>query len=93
MLWEVGPKANPDFELLYSEVRWWYLEVDGKGGRVIREIGFQGQGKPIVVGPFGRNYGVWTDSPPLHDWSQFERIGQAEFDRCWKLWCVAARAP
>ncbi len=55
------PKANPDFDELYDSVRKWWVEIDEKSAPC-REIGFDVNNNPIVIGPFGENHGLWTDS-------------------------------
>jgi len=77
------PKANPDFEDLYREVGYWFLEVENE--KIVREIGFSKQGAPIVIGPYGRNFGMWTDSPILLDplESGYEEIQEKDFEKYW----------
>lgn len=62
ILQKVIPAANPDFEKFYPKTRKWWVEIDDEG-RPLREIGFNAENKPIVLGPFGRNYGFLVDSP------------------------------
>ncbi len=74
------PKANTDFDALYTEdVSYWIIEYsnsnDGKG-YVNREVGFDKNNIPIVIGPYKDNYGFWTDSV-MHI-SDFESIGGYE---------------
>ena len=76
------PKANPDFEPLYPKVRRWLVEVDDDGESV-REIGLDEHGAAITVGPWERNYGLWTDSPGPFPAESAQEISQAEFDRVW----------
>lgn len=62
LLKRVIPEANPDLETqLYPQTRKWWIELDEK--RIAqREIGFNEEGIPIVIGPIGRNYGLAVDS-------------------------------
>lgn len=85
------PKANPDFEDLYREVSYWFLEVENE--KIVREIGFSKHGEPIVIGPYGRNFGMWTDSPILLDPLEYgyEQIQAEDFEKYW-LEVAATRA-
>ena len=53
--------ANPDLGPLYTEVAYWYVEVEQD--RVVREVGFAANGRPILGAPMGRNPGTWTTIP------------------------------
>jgi hypothetical protein len=84
------PRANPNFDDKYRDVRVWWLEIDDKDSKPNREIGFGSDGKPIVIGPYGNNYGFWTDSDESVDvaWGspvEAERFNQA-WDRFEKEW-------
>ncbi len=81
----VLPEANPDFEHLYKSVSYWYLELDGC--KPVREIGFTDAGEPIVVGPFGSNYGMWTDSPCLLAALDFPSVPAEDFQAVWDAFC------
>jgi hypothetical protein len=54
------PKANPDFEDTFSEVEYFWLEIDDSG-QVQREIGFNKSGEPVTAAPLGKNLGIFTD--------------------------------
>jgi len=54
------PRANPDNELLYPQVRSWALELDDLGWPQ-REIGLDSSGKPLFCAPNDRNTGFWPD--------------------------------
>ena len=53
-------RCNPDFEAQYPSVERWYVEIDVSKALVMREIGLDESNRPIVLGPFGRNDGLWT---------------------------------
>lgn len=57
------PAANPDLEKLYDRVRVWWLEIEDTG-EPIREIGFDVEGQPIVLGPVGPTPGC-SSTPPM----------------------------
>lgn len=75
------PKASPDFENLYPRVVYWFLELTAS--KPTREIGFDRAGAPIVFGPAGRNYGLWTDSPVLFESADYPAIAKDEFESIW----------
>ena len=85
VLFAVLPMANPDFESLYPSVRSWLLEVD-ESNRPIREVGMDHSGTPLVIGPFGRNYGFWTDpGEPLDNFGlSMAPSSQQEFESAWQ---------
>ena len=61
LLQKIIPAANPDLESLYPETSYWWVEIDDDG-RPKREIGFNAEDEPIVLGPLGRNFGFLVDS-------------------------------
>lgn len=77
------PKANPDFNHLYAFVRSWHIEVNEQTGVPEREIGFDGEGKPIVAGPVDKNMGFWTDSDMTFDIAQHTQISAEQFETEW----------
>ncbi len=80
------PDANPDFESRYPQVRRWLVEVDDTG-RVVRELGLDGEGVPVVAAPWGRNYGYWTDvEEPIPEFTR-EEIDPTIFYEAWKIFC------
>src|SRR5205814_1974306 len=87
VLQKIIPAANPDLEKLYSKTRKWWLEIDDTG-KPWREIGFDADMKPIVLGPVGRNFGFLVDSSD--DWSTSQEDSAeaaAGFERTWQgLW-------
>jgi hypothetical protein len=54
------PRANPDHEDKYPEVRAWALELSDEG-LPIREVGMSGSGHALFRAPNSRNTGFWTD--------------------------------
>jgi len=77
------PRANPDFEKLYNNVRLWWIEVDDKSGTPEREIGFDENNIPIVAAPFHDNYGLWTDSPVTFQDNNYDLIKSEDFEKVW----------
>ena len=76
------PSANPDFESSYPKVRHWYVEID-ESGNAVREIGLDAQGEPIVAGPWGENYGFWTDSPGPFPTESSDQLSAVDFEQKW----------
>jgi hypothetical protein len=77
--------CNPDFADKYSRVVRWYVEIDTTKARVLREIGLDESGEPIVFGPFGRNDGLWTGvstSIPI-DGRDAPPVQKRRFDAAW----------
>ncbi len=84
VLQRIIPPANPDFEQLYPTARFWWVELDEKNVPA-REIGFDEEGKPIVLAPFGRNYGFFVDtSTPWVDAGAECTEAKAEFQATWE---------
>jgi hypothetical protein len=87
VLQKIIPAANPDLERLYSRTRKWWLELDDSG-KPLREIGFDTDMKPFVIGPVGRNFGFLVDSSD--DWSTSREDSPeaaAGFEKAWQeLW-------
>ncbi len=77
------PKSDPDFDSLYGQVDFWYLEIDPKFKMASREIGFDENAKPIVFGPFKANRGLWVDAPVKFNADDFENISEDEFEKHW----------
>jgi hypothetical protein len=87
LLRKVLPAANPDMEQFYALTRKWWLEIDDVG-KPQREIGFDSENTPIVLGPVGNNPGFLIDSSD--DWK--DSVGDSaeaknEFENTWQvLW-------
>ena len=81
------PSANPDLENIYKRTSFWWLEFDDNGCPQ-REIGFDRNRKPIVLGPVGKNSGFLVDS--ADDWRGFKEPNckaAAQFESVWcQLW-------
>lgn len=84
LLWFI-PRANPDFEALYDDVRCWYLESEQD--IPVREVGLDEHGVPIVAGPFGRNLGFWTDEDMLFPSKDHAVISRRDFEAVWAEFC------
>ena len=86
-LQRIIPSGNEDLESLYPNTRTWWLEVD-EAGVPQREIGFDADMKPIVLGPVGRNCGFLIDASD--DWSdclEDSAEAAAGFEKAWQdLW-------
>lgn len=73
-------ESNNDF---YDCIKYWYLFMDDKG-RVIKEIGFDENGRVLYKAPYKKNYGLFTDSPVIFDsTSDFEVIDVNIFNVIW----------
>lgn len=77
------PAANPDFEELYGAVRKWWVEVDEEGVPQ-RELGFDQSGRAIVAGPFGENFGFWTDSNMKFTIDEHPPVAAERFEAAWR---------
>ncbi len=82
LLQKLLPAANPDFEKLYQSVVKWYLEID-ETGKPIREIGIDAKESTIVIGPWRRNRGLWTDSPVLSEAKNYTSLPKTDFENKW----------
>ncbi len=87
LLQKIIPAANPDLEHLYEETITWWLEVD-ENGEPQREIGFNKENEPIVLGPIGENYGLLVDTGKAWDNWEYEKPElKNEFEFIWnKIW-------
>ena len=77
------PRANPDNELLYPEVRSWALEIDGDGWPQ-REIGLDAVGAPLFRAPDRRNTGFWPDmaAKQFHV-DELQQMSEGQFNDLW----------
>lgn len=87
MLQKIIPAANPDLEGYYALTRRCWVELDDVG-KPRREIGFDSDGKAIVLGPIGKNYGFLVDSSvKWSDSIEGREIREKDFNETWeKLW-------
>ena len=58
------------------------MEIDSDGVPQ-REVGFDEAGRAIVAGPFGKNYGFWTDSAMRFEEAGNKVVANEEFDPAW----------
>ena len=82
----IFPQANPDFDKKYDLVKTWLLEFENENSEPLREVGLDNQNRVIVIGPFGKNLGYWTDNSLMYsDFERFnpEKITPVLFDQLW----------
>jgi hypothetical protein len=81
------PNANPDFDDKIDDVDEWLVEINEETAMPEREIGINNNGQTIMVMPFGKNYGYWTDNNlKLDDFVELfkaKRIAGKEFNDRW----------
>ncbi len=82
LLWFI-PRSNPEFEVHFSRVRCWYVEVDDSG-LPLRELGIDETGTPITAGPWKQNFGFWTDSGGPFPDEHTEEIANSVFEEMWQ---------
>ena len=58
----IVPLANPDFENKIDKVAIWLIEFENDSYYPNREIGLDSSGKTIMIMPWEKNYGYWTDN-------------------------------
>ena len=74
---------NPDFDDLYPQVAWWMLEFDEETRIINREIGLNKESEPMVMAPWGYNFGLWIDSAVALDDIEYEESTEIEFEMKW----------
>lgn len=62
VLESIVPVANPDFDKKIDMVGTWLIEFENDSYYPNREIGLDGDGKTIMIMPWEKNYGYWTDN-------------------------------
>ena len=62
VLESIVPIANPDFEKIIDKVAFWLIEFENDSYYPNREIGLDSSGKTIMIMPWEKNYGYWTDN-------------------------------
>jgi hypothetical protein len=77
------PKSNPGYDAKMHLVREWLIEFDEEGNPW-REIGVGADGKPVLAGPDGQNYGFWLDTNMKIADFLGEAITVEEFERLWQ---------
>lgn len=87
------PMANPDFGNKIDKVAFWLIEFENDSYFPNREIGLDRFEKPIMIMPWGKNYGYWTDNNLVIEnfRSHFETvdISKGEFEKYWNLFVPA----
>lgn len=85
----ITPITNPDFETKIKDVSTWLVEFEGDSYYPNREVGLDISDMPIIIMPWQKNYGYWTDNDlTIEDFrSDFNSIdiSKEEFERYWKL--------
>ena len=83
----IVPIANPDFEKKIDKVAFWLIEFENDSYYPNREIGLDSSGKTIMIMPWEKNYGYWTDNNLVIEnfRSNFETINitKEEFEKYW----------
>jgi len=77
------PRANPDIEKLYPQVKKWALELT-EDGWPQREVGLDARGVVLFRTPNDRNTGFWTDMAlRKFERTELQEISATEFERLW----------
>jgi hypothetical protein len=78
------PRANPDNEEKYPDVRAWALELSDDG-IPLREVGVSGSGEALFRAPNSRNTGFWTDmASQKFQPEQLDPLSPDEFSSLWQ---------
>ena len=87
VLESIVPIANPDFEKKIDKVVFWLIEFENDSYYPNREIGLDSSGKTIMIMPWEKNYGYWTDNNLVIEnfRTNFEtiNINKEEFEKYW----------
>ena len=87
VLESIVPIANPDFENKIDKVDFWLIEFENDSYYPNREIGLDSSGKTIMIMPWEKNYGYWTDNNLVIEnfRANFETINitREEFEKYW----------
>ena len=87
VLESTAPIANPDFEKKIDKVAFWLIEFENDSYYPNREIGLDSSGKTIMIMPWEKNYGYWTDNNLVIEnfRTNFEtiNINKEEFEKYW----------
>jgi hypothetical protein len=88
VLESIAPIANPDFEKKIDKVAFWLIEFENDSYYANREIGLDSSGKTIMIMPWEKNYGYWTDNNLVIEnfRTNFEtiNINKEEFEKYWR---------
>ncbi len=77
------PRANPDHEKLYPQVKAWALELNDDGWPQ-REVGLDRSGRPLFGAPDQRNTGFWPDmAAQQFSQSDLEPLTAENFEALW----------
>ena len=78
------PRANPDIERLYPQVKQWVLELSDDGWPQ-REIALAESGNVLFRTPNHRNTGFWTDmAHKQFKQEELRAISAEEFQSLWR---------
>jgi len=77
------PKANPTYEEKFPQVKSWLIEFED-GHLPAREIGLDAEGRPILHGPTGVDYGFWLDTDMTYDDFEGSPISKEQFENFWE---------
>jgi len=87
VLESIVPIANPDFDKKIDKVATWLIEFENDSYYPNREVGLDSSGKTIMIMPWEKNYGYWTDNNLVIEnfRSHFETINitREEFEKHW----------
>ena len=87
VLESIAPIANPDFDKKIDKVATWLIEFENDSFYPNREIGLDSSGKTIMIMPWEKNYGYWTDNNLVigNFRSHFKTIDitRDEFEKYW----------
>jgi len=87
VLESIAPITNPDFKKKIDKVVFWLIEFENDSYYPNREIGLDSSGKTIMIMPWEKNYGYWTDNNLVIEnfRTNFEtiNINKEEFEKYW----------
>ena len=82
------PIANPDFAQKINEVHTWLIEFEDDSYFANREVGLNRSGKTIMIMPWQKNYGYWTDNNlTIENFrAHFNAVvfKRVVFEKCWR---------
>jgi hypothetical protein len=77
------PRANPDSEALYPQVRAWALELTDDLWP-LREVALDENDRPLFKSPNGRNFGFWPDMAYQQlDVADLDPLSEHAFESLW----------